>query len=787
MNWTARRALEALVVAIALFSGVLPARAGDDKDDLAFKKYEMKVVKLADEIQEKVAAMRGLKYQAPVPKAVATEEEVKKALLAEFEKPENRKDMDTKGRMAKAFGFIPKDFDYSKEMRELLDDQIAGFYDPEAKRLRLVKKDMGLGDSEQEMMEVNTMAHELEHALQDQNFDLKRWDAILGEHTDRSQAFRCVVEGEATSVGFKFQFEKMGMPYPGMKQLMSLEKMAKDMPGLGGGNKKIAEMQKKLESLPPYLVANLGTAYEEGAIFVEAVFDKGGWNAVSELFHDPPASTAQILHPKKFFEHVEPREISMPSLHKIFDATLVDENTQGEFNVRVLLETLGAKKKAARTIASGWAGDRYNLFEKNGTLVLAWLTTWEDETKAQAFEEAYRAALEKQGNPFSLERRATEVLLVQAADKEIRGKVAEKAWLSAFDTGHIKPFPSMRTKPPASDFTNPEMANAFGSSGTAALGETVKEEELGLSLRLPQGYAKGDETIQQIKDFSKGYWKGKTAELRLIDLPMPFDKETLLTQFEQFVKKGTKDFKKSKDTALTVGGHDAFQLDFEGVVPDGTEERREARAVAVERDGMTLVYIVTAKKGGLASELPSFDASVGSLRFVPGKLPKETTLSRGDLSFTTSQEFEQGSSDADGPAEFGTKDGAASMKLIVARARHSDIDQDRKETDAARARSLPGYRSLGTSTFQHDALGMVYTSDYEVDAKSGHKRVHELVALSGDKRIQLTCTTTPDAYDKWRPAFERAVWTLKVKGGTPPAPEKKKPEKKPAADNDEPF
>src|SRR5262249_45592690 len=156
-----------------------------------------------------------------------------------------------------------------------LADQIAGFYDPEAKRLRLVRKHLGdnMGEQVQEMNDKVTMAHELEHALQDQNFDLKRWEAILDGHTDRSQAFRCVFEGEATIVGFRFMFEDGGQPSMDMKTLWRLQN------SMSGSDPNAQKMAK----LPAYLTRNLLMAYEDGSIFVEEVYNKGGWEAVTKL------------------------------------------------------------------------------------------------------------------------------------------------------------------------------------------------------------------------------------------------------------------------------------------------------------------------------------------------------------------------------------------------------------------------------------------------------------------------------------------------------------------------
>ncbi len=782
-----KRTAIAILASCVIVLGAGSALAQDDeRNDPEFQKYEKKLVKQADEIMKWVSKYRGLEYQAPVPKGVATDKELKKLLEQDFDKPENVKEAEKDGQVARAFGLIPENFDFRKEMRDLLAEQIGGFYDPEAKRLRLVKKKMmeGIPENAAELNDAMVMAHELEHALQDQNFDLKRWEAVLDGHTDRSQALKCVVEGEATIVGFKYMFEKMGMPAPDMKSIWQMQNQ------MGGADPNA----QKMESLPAYLTKNLLMSYEEGSIFVETVYDKGGWAAVSKLFQEPPSSTAQILHPKKYFDHVEPKEISMPPLAKLMKGTEIDQSTWGEQNVRLILGEHGQKKKAARTIAAGWAGDRYQviLAEDKKTICAVWLTTWEDEDKATAFETAYREGLKKRrGDKFSLERKGTEVLLVDCDDAVLRGKVASKAWLSAFDTGHLAPFKPMLEKPPTTDFTNPDLTDAFGGpekvAAAAVLGEILKDEDLGFSVRLPKDWKKEEESINALKGFSRGLWKSKGgAELRIVDLPMPWDKDTLTTQFETLVKRGTKEYKKRKESARQLGGHEAMMVEFEGILPDGSEEAREAQAVAVERDSMTLLVILSAKKGGMKAEEPVFEAALQTLRFVPHAIVDEKTLEWKNLALPMSKSWKDESSD-DG-VSLKSRDGQATITAVVTKAPSSDLEDDKKRTESLRAKNLKGYKALESQVVDHDYLGRVCVSDYEVEGKDGGKRhVRELVALKDGLRVQLTCASDADGFDKHRSIFERTIAGVKL-SASEKKPEKtpeKKPEKK--KDDDEPF
>src|SRR6266446_4148194 len=68
-------------------------------------------------------------------------------------------------------GFIPRDFDLQKFALESSLDELAGYYDPHVKTMYLLN---WLPVKLQEPV----MAHELDHALQDQNFGLEKWIKI---------------------------------------------------------------------------------------------------------------------------------------------------------------------------------------------------------------------------------------------------------------------------------------------------------------------------------------------------------------------------------------------------------------------------------------------------------------------------------------------------------------------------------------------------------------------------------------------------------------------------------
>jgi len=79
------------------------------------------------------------------------------------------------------FGFIPTQFDYEAAEYQLLQDQLAGYYEPSDGTMYMASD---LGDEEADA----TLAHELVHALQDQRWDLERRSMYHAGDGDRSEA-----------------------------------------------------------------------------------------------------------------------------------------------------------------------------------------------------------------------------------------------------------------------------------------------------------------------------------------------------------------------------------------------------------------------------------------------------------------------------------------------------------------------------------------------------------------------------------------------------------------------
>src|SRR6185312_6306875 len=76
-----------------------------------------------------------------------------------------------------------------------LSGQVIGFYDPETKKMSVKSAGGAIGVAQQ-----ITFAHEYDHALQDQQFDLSKVGIDARDQGDRSLARLALVEGDATLV-----------------------------------------------------------------------------------------------------------------------------------------------------------------------------------------------------------------------------------------------------------------------------------------------------------------------------------------------------------------------------------------------------------------------------------------------------------------------------------------------------------------------------------------------------------------------------------------------------------
>jgi hypothetical protein len=358
-----------------------------------------KAQEIAARIEKQVEKLRGIKMQQPVKVGVYDRETLKAFLLKTAEKELTPERIGPQVRAYVLLELVPKDFDYKKTLLEILNEQIGGFYDPDTKELRLIDRSAASPESSDGKldqyikkqldaigvdMDSVTMAHELTHALQDQLIGLKTLPLEVEDDDDLARASLSVVEGDASVAMLAWAMAKQGVP---AKTLFSPM-----MAGLLGSVGDLAAIPgaDAVQNAPEYIKRGLIFAYEDGMKFCIAIGAKDGFAAIDRALKDPPLSTEQIIHPKKYAgeKRDHPTSIALPDLAEILGLAKLGSNTLGEFGTRILL---GEKLPASKTAAEGWDGDRFVVYGRQGAPdALVWLSTWDSPADADEIEAALR-------------------------------------------------------------------------------------------------------------------------------------------------------------------------------------------------------------------------------------------------------------------------------------------------------------------------------------------------------------------------------------------------------------
>jgi hypothetical protein len=345
-----------------------------------------------DELKRRVEEVGGLRFTKSVPIDFMTPEELAEYINRLFEEEYPPEDAERDERMLRAFGYLSADQDLRTIREQVLNENVAGFYDerPGAKKLYAISgSSTASTEGSLNLLNQLILSHELRHALQDQHLDLGR---VLGEGTDyddRKLAALSLLEGDATLLmemylgsGVAARGGSGGQP-SGRDALAGLFGLG----GTGAEGRAMAEMfaGPELRDAPPVVREQLIVPYLDGKQLAAAIYRRGGFRLLNESLENPPRSMEQVLHPKKYLDQLdEPIEVN---LIEVTGQPIESEGQLGEFLIRVLFEPSMAKQDAVRA-SEGWGGDRYALWpEGEGKYRLLWRTTWDSDRDAEEFLE----------------------------------------------------------------------------------------------------------------------------------------------------------------------------------------------------------------------------------------------------------------------------------------------------------------------------------------------------------------------------------------------------------------
>jgi len=375
-------------VALLLISLVLPAAA---QTDARAKELCAQIQGIAQDLTK----ISGMPLKHPVPCDFITKDKINKFLndrVKEVAKPE---EIRAEELTLKKFGLVPNDFDLAKNTVDLLTEQAAAFYDYDKKKLFIT-------DSTPSDTREPVLAHELAHAIADQNYNLAKFIRQGRKSDDGSTARLAVMEGQATWLMSEFLARKVGQSLKDSPTLLAMMSSVND----GGSGQ-----YPVFDNSPLYLRLSLVFPYTKGMLFQNAVHDKDSQYGFAEVFLKPPVSTQQIMHPEKYFSGVKPTEPDLPDPHLPKGYKSLVGGTLGELEHSIMLEQFSGKETAEK-LAPHWRGSTFALVEnkKLGRVVLLYAVEWDTEDAARDYTSAYRKQMQQKWKKFEVTSDAPDAL-----------------------------------------------------------------------------------------------------------------------------------------------------------------------------------------------------------------------------------------------------------------------------------------------------------------------------------------------------------------------------------------
>jgi hypothetical protein len=343
-----------------------------------------KLLARTDAVAREVSRIRGLPLRRPIPNEVVDRDELRRRLLQHAAEEKTKRDTAAEGLALARWGMIPLAADYEGLLIEVLTEQIAGYYDPDTKRLTISKSagdDAGWAEL--------VLAHEIDHGLQDQAFDLKKFEDVPDGEGDARAARRALVEGDGVALMLEVTLARSGakVPWGNPRITAAIEK------------EMVSPGQDDLDRAPLAIREAMIFPYRAGLGFVAALRRRQPWSAVDAAFARPPRSTEQILHPERYFADDRPVPIQLEPLASLRGYARAHETVWGELGFQLFLRSHGLDEETAEQAAAGWGGDRTVVLARAGDqrpqrAAGVSRSEWDSEVDAIEAEEAAVKALD---------------------------------------------------------------------------------------------------------------------------------------------------------------------------------------------------------------------------------------------------------------------------------------------------------------------------------------------------------------------------------------------------------
>ncbi|HKG47419.1 MAG TPA: hypothetical protein VKB02_11865 [Pyrinomonadaceae bacterium] len=375
----------ALLILLCLGTGIFLPK-GQAQTGAATNSPHASLVATTAAVLKETSEVRELSILKAVKSGAQSRAQIERMIIKNLDAETTPAEMHAAEVVLRVFGLAPKEFAFRSFLIKLLTEQVAGYYDPKAQQFFLA-------DWIELEGQKPVMAHELTHALQDQHFNLKRFENWPKGDSDAELAAHALIEGDATLAMTLYMAKN---PLVALAFIRSL-----------GAQEAATEQFKQA---PRALRESLLFPYEEGSAWATQLYKRGGWELVSHAFSKLPQSSEQILHAEKYFSYEAPQKLTLPDFKSVLGPAWkrIEYDVNGEWGCLLILgEFLDAAE--AKQASAGWGGDRFALYEtdKGDEFFVVQLTAWDTPLDAREFFDAYAKRVSKR-YPDAKESKATD-------------------------------------------------------------------------------------------------------------------------------------------------------------------------------------------------------------------------------------------------------------------------------------------------------------------------------------------------------------------------------------------
>jgi hypothetical protein len=354
-----------------------------------------KLFESVDRIFAFAAEDTGMPQHTAVKRRLVSKADVESYASGQLGKEEFTKRFAQQELSMKKLGFFPRDFNLKEFLVKSTGQEIAAYYDDETKTISMLN---WVPPDRQEPI----LAHELTHALQDQNYDLAKWMKAGnkvengGAMGDSAIARKAVVEGQAMVVYVDYLLKPVGRSLEDTPQLVyQMEEPAVK-----------AAIDSQLMHDAPMILREAGTfAYNQGLIFEGELLHAGGKKmAFAGAFARPPRNSHEVLQPQAYIQGEKLAPVRIPDMQAVLGSQyeVYDSGGIGELDVRALMKQYSGRK-IADDLSAAWQGGAFVAFRRKdaaaevspGTadLALLYVSRWKTAQAAERFARFYTEAV----------------------------------------------------------------------------------------------------------------------------------------------------------------------------------------------------------------------------------------------------------------------------------------------------------------------------------------------------------------------------------------------------------